>query len=84
MADELIENAKEKNWDLNFEFAIKMAVEIQRNNIIEDAFGISIENEPAFLEAIAIQLGYNGTGKTHSNLVEAILAHADAIERSGA
>lgn len=39
--------------------ACKVAVELQRNDIVKDAFGVTDSGKtPAFLEGVAIALGY--------------------------
>jgi len=40
--------------------ALQLAVQIQKNRILSDAFGVTnMDKVPAFLEAIAIAQGYN-------------------------
>lgn len=54
IANDLIEQTKQK---ISLSDALTIAVQIQRNRIIEDAFVIG-QNAPTALEAIAISLGY--------------------------
>lgn len=46
-------------YNLTDSEALKIAIELQRNEIIKEAFGVTSENKaPKFLEGIAIALGY--------------------------
>lgn len=70
IADELIKNKKISEFE-----ALQIAVKIQHNRVLSDAFMLDT-GEPSALEMIAMQLGADNDG---DNLKSAIYDIADAI-----
>jgi hypothetical protein len=62
--------------------AYKLLLDIERNSILREGFGVNLNNSPSFLEAIAIALGFekNGLETTLNNNLGII---ADNVESLG-
>lgn len=72
---EIAEGLRKTYSELTIIEALNLAVQIERNQILENAFTVSRNDEnPPSLEAIAISLGYDNA---RSSLVEAINKIAD-------
>lgn len=72
---QIAEDLRKTYTELTMIEALNLAVQIERNQILENAFSVSRnDSHPPSLEAIAISLGYDDV---RSNLVEAIHQIAD-------
>lgn len=57
---EIAKTLLKQEWNLSDFEALQIAVKIQQNQVLADAFGVSDSNKhPTFLEAISIALGYS-------------------------
>lgn len=71
----IAEDLRKTYSELTIAESLTLAVQIERNQILENAFSVSrSDSHPPSLEAIAISLGYDDAT---SNLVEAINSIAD-------
>ena len=61
--------------------ALKLAVQIQKNRILSDAYGVTnIHKAPAFLEAIAIMQGFNGVNPVADAIQNLAEKFGDSLE----
>lgn len=53
------EDLLERNLNITTFEALQIAVKIQHNRVLEDAYLVGYTNQPTALEAIAMSLGFN-------------------------
>lgn len=68
VTEEAMELMETAFWDVSSFEALQIAVQIQRNRILEDAFVVG-RDCPSALEAIAMELG---ASKDHSSIKDAL------------
>ncbi|GEM_PF-3478954 len=70
---EIANTILKQKWVLSDFEVLQIAVKIQQNQILTDAFGITESNKtPKFLEAISMALGYNQNESCYSDIGAAI------------